>query len=190
MELRDLDASHNRLRSLTRGVRTLVHLERLVLAVNRMTEVPPAVGSLASLTELDLSANLLEALPATMGNLSHLRRLNLYNNRLRGLPPQLGSLFTSLESLDVARNPMADLPKQWSKDWSLTDQYRTRTTGGYTEQEVSNWVALQSVSYDTMCRLWRQRQGGGSSTGPTSLRQFTEVRCLSTLVGPAFPIGA
>ncbi|XP_070209742.1 uncharacterized protein [Littorina saxatilis] len=79
-DLAALDASHNKLETLPRGVYRLKNLKRLNLAQNLITEVPEDIGWLRKLQSLDLSENDLRSLPAALHFMEKLTSFNVRGN--------------------------------------------------------------------------------------------------------------
>lgn len=90
------------------------HITRLVLAHNKLSELPDTIVELRSLEFLSLFGNALEDLPQSISSLSKLRELNLGMNRLCDLPRGFGG-FSSLEVLDLTYNNLRDssFPGNW-----------------------------------------------------------------------------
>lgn len=131
-----LDLSYNALHSIdAKAFRSALRLERLLLASNRLSELPAsgawpeslvtlrldnnAVESLdrstfarsSRLQELGLSNNALRRLhPATFANMTRLRLLTLNRNFIAHLPPRVFANLSRLMSLDLSDNPLQELP--------------------------------------------------------------------------------
>lgn len=105
--LRSLDLSSNHISSLSFGKDTLsalVCLESLLLADNKIQEIPSEFGNLSALATLNLSFNSLSTLPDIFSSLPSLSSLSLSHNNLSSLPPSLFSLY--LTEANFAGNPL------------------------------------------------------------------------------------
>ena len=84
--LRQLNLSHNQLRSVPAEIGQLTSLRKLLLDRNQLTSLPAEIGQLTALTVLGLSGNKLTSVPAEIAQLISLERLWLYDNQLTSLP--------------------------------------------------------------------------------------------------------
>ena len=104
-----LDISGNRLIRLPENLaRGLPNLRDLNASRNRLETFPDAVSSLSSLTRLDLRENAFAWVPDAIGDLPALAELYLGSNRLKELPDGLGRC-ASLATLDVSGNAICEL---------------------------------------------------------------------------------
>jgi len=130
---KELDISHNSIKSLPIVIPKYFRLEMFNGSSNRLTEFPVALSEVKSLrciklsnnnisylndeifeklihlTELDLSQNDLTFIPASIGKLKNLKRLNISGNKIKSLPKEFENL-QSLENLDLSGNPMENVP--------------------------------------------------------------------------------
>jgi hypothetical protein len=114
-KLTSLILANNRLHELPREIASLANLEYLDLGKNLFTRLPPSITQLTALKYLDLSSNSLHALEPTVARLTQLRTLNLTGNQLVILPRELGNMI-SLESA--------------SSEATTRDASETATSGG------------------------------------------------------------
>ena len=108
----ELDASFNKISYLPSKIGfELVHLEKLLMPLNKLRTLPPSIGEMVSLQILDLHFNELRGLPSTIGKLTKLQILNVGSNfsDLTALPDSIGDL-TSLRELDICNNQIRELP--------------------------------------------------------------------------------
>ena len=110
--LKYLNMSHNLLKIAPSVLGCCMSMEAVNLSQNRITTIPVELGYLSNLKSLDLSCNLIRQLPTIISTMVGLKHLNLYNNRLDRLPVELAPLFHHLETFDVSRNPLRELPKK------------------------------------------------------------------------------
>ncbi|XP_054258607.1 chaoptin-like [Macrosteles quadrilineatus] len=108
--LRTLDLSHNQLQEVPLGALcSLTGLYWINLFGNSITGLPRQWCLLSStLTNLFLGENDLHELDFSLRNLTHLEWITLDHNKLRSV--QRGSLPTSLHTLSVQHNLLADIP--------------------------------------------------------------------------------
>ncbi|KAA0168842.1 hypothetical protein FNF31_00003 [Cafeteria roenbergensis] len=131
-----LDLSRNRIERLGPVIGMHSSLAQLVLEGNLLSELPDELGQTASLVELcvagnmltqlqdavcarlgslrtlDASNNRLRSVSPALGRITTLRHLNLFHNLLETLPLELAPAMTRLESFDVGRNPLSELPRK------------------------------------------------------------------------------
>ncbi|KAA0157005.1 hypothetical protein FNF29_00357 [Cafeteria roenbergensis] len=131
-----LDLSRNRIERLGPVIGMHSTLAQLVLEGNLLSELPDELGQTASLVELcvagnmltqlqdavcarlgslrtlDASNNRLRSVSPALGCITTLRHLNLFHNLLETLPLEFAPAMTRLESFDVGRNPLSELPRK------------------------------------------------------------------------------
>ncbi|GAA2797590.1 leucine-rich repeat domain-containing protein [Kribbella solani] len=106
--LTSLDLSDNQLTELPPAwLADAPRLQRLVLAGNRLTELPATIGQATALRLLDVSDNRLEAIPAEIAHCHELRRIDVSSNGLRDLTPL--AEVPGLLILDAADNRLSEL---------------------------------------------------------------------------------
>jgi CCR4-NOT transcription complex subunit 6 len=107
---RELDMSHNGLRSLSLEIRHFSHITALYLNNNKLNALPQEFfHELRALITLDLSYNVLLRLPPGISNLIHLEKLSLSSNRITELPVEMGQLY-HLKEMDLSGNPLVSPP--------------------------------------------------------------------------------
>lgn len=104
--LRILNISRNRIRSLPRDIFEGTRIELLDLSYNKITIVPsPTFLEVAyTLRDLNLAENFIEHLDASAFPTSQLTSLNLANNHLTILPDNSFVSLTKLQSLNLSQN--------------------------------------------------------------------------------------
>jgi Leucine-rich repeat (LRR) protein len=108
--VRTLDLSNNAISDIAeQDLQGFSQIQRLVLAGNRLGQLPRSIGSLTQLKHLALDSNKLTQLPAELGQLQRLEVLLLHGNQLAALPDALGSC-KALKTLNVSSNRMTALP--------------------------------------------------------------------------------
>ncbi|KAL3744307.1 hypothetical protein ACJRO7_013552 [Eucalyptus globulus] len=78
----------------------LENLERLVIDLTPIKEIPSSIGKLGELVELDLSCTEIKELPEFIRELNKLKILRISNSPIKRLPSSLGKL-QSLQELDA-----------------------------------------------------------------------------------------
>lgn len=85
-------------------------LSKVDFSTNLLTDVPtPVWGFSKSLTELVLAYNRIEQIPSAINQLSCLVTLDIRGNRLSTLPPEIGTLF-SLQDVVLSMNRFKEVP--------------------------------------------------------------------------------
>lgn len=92
VELRTLDVSSNKLRSIPPEIGRLENLEVLVLSRNELETLPDELTLLAQLRDFKCDRNRLRALPLGIGRLAHLALIDVSFNQLETLPTSMTSL--------------------------------------------------------------------------------------------------
>ncbi|XP_033234676.1 leucine-rich repeat-containing protein 40 isoform X4 [Drosophila pseudoobscura] len=104
-----VDFARNQLRTVPDGLQHMQNIvTELVLAHNRIGQVPQFISQFTRITLLNLSNNLLTDLPKEFGVLNTLRELNIANNRFSFLPSGLYDL-QGLEILIASDNHINEL---------------------------------------------------------------------------------
>ncbi|VDK72002.1 unnamed protein product [Onchocerca ochengi] len=109
--LRNLDVSHNKIRTLPTFISLFNNLKQLHLSNNELESLPDEIGVLKKLEILDLSCNRLSCLPQSLAGLCSLKTLNLSKNRFTHLPVCLCHL-SALNILDISSNFIEFLPDE------------------------------------------------------------------------------
>ena len=117
MELLKLNLNNNRIAFIPENVNMLVNLTDLGLASNRLSKLPLTIAALASLKNLDLSSNLMEYINDGMMGWSRLDTLDLTHNLLRSLPIEFATITLHVD-VQLARNPIDDLPNKWNETYT------------------------------------------------------------------------
>ncbi|KAL8607179.1 hypothetical protein ACOMHN_009573 [Nucella lapillus] len=105
LKLTCLDLRNNGLCDLPAQISCLQAVRELVLACNRLTEIPPCVYTLQRLEILFVNDNQLTAVDAAgLRRLGALGTLDLQNNSISAVPPELGHC-SQLKSLQLGGNP-------------------------------------------------------------------------------------
>ncbi|MDP1879736.1 MAG: NEL-type E3 ubiquitin ligase domain-containing protein [Parachlamydiaceae bacterium] len=86
-------------------------LKTLIIAHQKLTELPPSIFALHSLECLDLQHNNLESLPPEIRSLKSLKELDLYNNAIQSLPPEISNLKFLKELLLENNINLTQLPQ-------------------------------------------------------------------------------
>jgi hypothetical protein len=118
-QLQTLDLSQNQLTSLPAEIGQLSQLGTLNLNQNQLTSLPGEIGQLSELQTLLLNQNQLTSLPTEIGQLSQLRVLDLNQNQLTSLPVEIWRLSSRLHKLELAGNPLEDIPEKIRQRFQL-----------------------------------------------------------------------
>ena len=95
----------------------LENLESLILAGNKMKDLPKSMKKLRFLTNLELDFNEFEALPDVIAELQSLEKVAVYDNRLKIIPDSILNL-NKLNYLDLRKNevePNSEIIKKLRK---------------------------------------------------------------------------
>lgn len=118
-DLKEVDASQNRLPTFPAELSSLPALTALDLSVNYMRSLPRSLAEFKTLKKLDLSNNQFQTFPRGVITILGLRELNLSTDtwgetRITKIPKEVVSM-TSLEVLKIENGHVAvDLPKEMS----------------------------------------------------------------------------
>ncbi|KAF5828725.1 hypothetical protein DUNSADRAFT_17177 [Dunaliella salina] len=107
-EVKKLDLSRNRLRSLPNELTNLASLTSLDVSYNHLELLPPDFSTFFQLASLAVNNNQLQALPSLPHSLV---LLSAQHNRLSSLPPSLARC-SELTKLDCAHNMIQALPEE------------------------------------------------------------------------------
>ena len=107
--IRSLDLSHNKLRTVPSYLGTCPVLKQLNFGANRLTNLPDNLGNIKKLESLILSDNHINLLPQSFANLANLRTLVLSGNVMTTFPLQVCGL-KHLELLDLSKNKIQEIP--------------------------------------------------------------------------------
>ena len=99
--LRELDLSHLRLKTVPAEVFQLENLSELNLSRNRIRYMPPELGQLVQLRRLVINRNPIAYLPTTVGQLRHLEVIDAWNTLITELPLEIKALDTVLKTIDL-----------------------------------------------------------------------------------------
>ena len=107
--IRSLDLSKNKLRTVPSYLGTCPVLKQLNFASNRLTNLPDNLGNIKKLETLNLAENRINLLPQSFSNLVNLRILILSDNVIASFPLQVCGL-KHLEMLDLSKNKIQEIP--------------------------------------------------------------------------------
>lgn len=96
------------------------NLRTLILAHNKLTNIPEYISNLSNLTYLDINHNKITQLPTSLGQMRSLEVLTLRYNQLDTLPKELGQLI-GLNSLEITQmKAMESVPDEIQNLSNLT----------------------------------------------------------------------
>lgn len=111
MNLKTIDLSYNKIRSLPDEITQLLSLQELRLDHNLLHRLPAQFWRLKTLKELNLSRNRITHLPENIHWLQSLEVLKLDYNKLTVVPEHIGVLI-NLKKLYLHENSIAHLPRE------------------------------------------------------------------------------
>ncbi len=106
-----LDMSHSRIKSIPCEIGNCVNLMELNLSYNKFTSIPKEIGNCVNLTELNLSDSLLESIPESIGNCVNLKHLNVSRNRITSIPKEICNCI-NLNTIMCHSNLIVEIPKE------------------------------------------------------------------------------
>ncbi|KAF0720396.1 Aste57867_326 [Aphanomyces stellatus] len=106
--LKELNFSHNHIKSLDSSICELQQLEVLDLSSNQLKELPTSLCKLSRLTTLLVSENQLQCLPDDFGSCVALTKLICFKNQLTTLPDSIGGCI-GLEEINLFNNKLTNL---------------------------------------------------------------------------------
>jgi len=112
--LRNLDLSGNKIRSLPENMGAFKMLKNLTMAKNHLEGLPQDMGKLVKLENLNLSFNLLASIPSSLHQLKNLKEVHLSHNKLTSFPTSLLGL-KQLNLVDLSANSITALPQGINK---------------------------------------------------------------------------
>ncbi|URD70712.1 leucine-rich repeat domain-containing protein [Leptospira borgpetersenii] len=118
LKAQEIGTYHN----LTEALQNPTDVRILDLSNKRLKTLPKEIGELQNLTVFNLYVNQLKTLPKEIGKLKNLTVLDLTNNQLTTLPKEIGKL-QSLRELDLSGNQLTTLPKDIGKLQNLQELY-------------------------------------------------------------------
>ena len=174
----ELDVSRNRLAYLPRfeSARLLTALDA---SYNRIASLTPWCDSLGQLRRLDLSGNRLEQV-AGLASLP-LEHLYLDDNLLVEPPRELATL-ESLRFLSASGNPFGDLPEEFARVGRLEDRNRARD-GIHTHTSHPGGVFLKAEPYHFDFSLQSEGVAGTNELIDLLFKRF-DGRCSAELTFP------
>ena len=104
-----LEVRGNNITVLPEAIGNLTALQRIMLEMNDVSELPPQICSLKHLTNLYVAYNQLTALPPCIGSITTLRDIWLRGNNISTLPDSFCEL-SMLDSLYIMRAGLTRLP--------------------------------------------------------------------------------
>jgi Leucine-rich repeat (LRR) protein len=96
------------------------NLRTLILAHNKLTNIPEYISNLSNLTDLNINHNKITQLPTSLGQMRSLEVVTLRYNQLDTLPKELGQLI-GLKSLEITQmKAMESIPQEIQNLSNLT----------------------------------------------------------------------
>ncbi|UOG51018.1 leucine-rich repeat domain-containing protein [Leptospira noguchii] len=96
---------------LTEAIQNPLDVRVLNLSIRKLKTLPNEIGQLKNLRELNLSYNQFTTLPNETGQLKNLQFLDLSDNQLKTLPNEIGQL-KNLQSLYLINNQLSSEEKE------------------------------------------------------------------------------
>jgi len=107
--LRNLDLSGNRIKTLPENIGAFKMLKTLTMSKNQLESLPSQTGLLTKLENLNLAFNLLPSIPSSLQQLKNLKEIHLNNNKLTSFPAALLGL-KQLALVDLSANSIPAIP--------------------------------------------------------------------------------
>jgi hypothetical protein len=108
--LMEIDASKNRIMSISPAVESCRELQCLLLSGNKITALPVEMGTLTALEKLDLRHNRLSSMLPELGALKSLRQLDVSSNALDGPLPHAFGMMEGLRYANLSFNRITTFP--------------------------------------------------------------------------------
>ncbi|VDM92077.1 unnamed protein product [Onchocerca ochengi] len=118
--LEELNFSNNQISEISEiAFKNLTSLRGMYLGGNKLKTLPSSLHIL-HLRELYLDDNLIENILPEPLNFSSLKTLSLANNRISNMQPRSLIKYCKLENLNLARNPLLEVPRQILREVATT----------------------------------------------------------------------
>lgn len=108
--LRNLDLSGNKIKTLPETIGSFKMLKTLTMTKNQLEGIPQDAGQLTKLETLNLAFNLIPSIPSSLQQLKNLKEVHLSHNKLTSFPAALLGL-KQLNLVDLSANSIRALPQ-------------------------------------------------------------------------------
>ncbi|OZC07031.1 leucine Rich repeat-containing domain protein [Onchocerca flexuosa] len=164
--LEELNLSNNQISEISEyAFKNLTFLRTLNLGGNNLKTLPSSLHIL-NLRELHLDDNWIEKFLPELSNFSSLKTLSLANNRISYIQPRSLIEYCKLENLNLARNPLFEVPRQILRQVALTlvklnlssTPIATIRSGDFTNllaiQEIDlSYAKITKIEENSFCNL-------------------------------------
>ncbi len=147
--LRTLDLSYNKLRTIPSTIGQFQQLKSLSLNNNRIVSIAQELGNLSKLEVLTLNNNLIKQLPQSLAKLSHLRRVILSNNELTSFPTVFSNL-KQLDFIDLSHNKITQIPDE-VKNINASEINLNQNQISVLSQSIAHCPRLKVLRLDENC---------------------------------------
>ncbi len=120
--IRTLDLTNNKLRSIPGKIKGLENLENLYLITNKLSSIPGKIKGLKNLKYLNLDDNKITTMPVRIEGLENLEGLYITENKLQNMPKDLKG-YKNLKILIIINNPPIDKVDIRTKGLQKLDQF-------------------------------------------------------------------
>ncbi|KPP72616.1 leucine-rich repeat-containing protein 2-like, partial [Scleropages formosus] len=125
--------------------RKLINLRELNASYNKLSSIPPELGDCENLEKLELISNLdLGELPFELSNLKKLTYLDISANRFHSVPICVLRM-SSLQWLDISNNLLSDLPQDIDRLQELTSLFLHKNKITYLPMALADISSLKMV---------------------------------------------
>lgn len=147
--LRTLDLSGNRIKTLPENIGAFKMLKTLTMTKNQLEGLPHDMGKLVKLENLNLGFNLLATIPSTLSQLKNLKEVHLSHNRLKSFPPALLGL-KQLNLVDLSSNSITALPQGIHK-LEATELVMNQNQISVIHEDISLCPRLRTLRLEENC---------------------------------------
>jgi len=147
--LRNLDLSGNKIKTLPENLGAFKVLKNLTMTKNQLEVIPQDIGKLTKLENLNLAFNLFTSIPSTVGQLKNLKEINLSHNKLKAFPaPLLG--LKQLNMVDLSANSITSVPQGVDK-LEATELVLNQNQITSIHEDVSRCPRLRTLRLEENC---------------------------------------
>lgn len=109
--IQNVSFTHHRMSTVNKGIKKLVHLEKINLSNNHFQSIPKLILELNQIIELSLSNNQISSIPTDIHSLEKLEVLRLDYNCIGEIPSSIQKM-RNLRTLSLEGNNIETIPKE------------------------------------------------------------------------------